>query len=69
MSVTNYWENYYLNTQGKLKRKKKTFVPKYLKRSKSFAFTTQSKKTAVFNDNPTFEGWNKCAHFRYNSSR
>ena len=39
MSVTNYWKNYYLNTEGKLKRRKKTFVPKYLsKKSDSFNF-------------------------------
>ena len=45
MSVTNYWKNYYLNREGKLKKVKKTFVPKYLnkpiksiKRSNSFNF-------------------------------
>ena len=72
MSVTNYWKNYYLNTDGKLKRRKKTFVPKYLnKRSNSFAFGHHTVDTPTASARPrgVFQGWNRSAYFRFKANR
>ena len=71
MSVTNYWKNYYLNTEGKLKRRKKTFVPKYLnKRSNSFNFGHSAVETPALNrPRGIFQGWNRSAYFRFKANK
>ena len=72
MSVTNYWKNYYLNTEGKLKRRKKTFVPKYLtKRSNSFNFGHSVVKETPALNRPrgVFQGWNRSAYFRFRANK
>ena len=75
MSVTNYWKNYYLNTNGKLKPIKKTFVPKYLnKRSNSFANFGQKvleehTPTASARPRGKFQGWNRSAYFRFRANK
>lgn len=65
MSVTNYWTNYYLNQRGKLKRRKKTFVPKYLKRSKTVSDFSSSPNL----DSKLYRGWNRSAYFRLKANK
>ena len=81
MSVTNVWTNYYLNDKGKLRRRPKSFVPKYLKRSKSFTLgssTAAVENKPKFNEFSTadtvelkdlFRDWNRSAFFRYKANR
>ena len=64
MTDTNYWTNFYLNTKGKLVRRKKTLVPKYLKRAKFFNSAPDEKlPTRLLRD------WNRSAYFRYKANQ
>ena len=69
MSVTNYWKHFYLNSEGKLKRRKKNFIPIYLRRTKSFS-ENQSPTRNVSSGvkTSTFRGWNRSAYFRFRAN-
>lgn len=70
MSVTNYWKHFYLNSEGKLKRRKKIAIPRYLRRTKSFSENQSPSRI----NNPsvktsTFRGWNRSAYFRFRANQ
>lgn len=69
MSVTNSWKHYYLNSHGKLKKKRRNFVPKYLRRSMTVPEFSELKDKAWQEEKKLFQGWNRSAYFRFRASR
>lgn len=74
MSVTNSWKHYYLNANGKLRKKSRNFVPKYLKRSMTVPEFSELKGKAWQEEvqsegRKLFQGWNRSAYFRFRASR
>ena len=78
-AVTNYWKHYYLNSEGKLKRRKKLNIPRYLRRTKSFSENMSPernptsnysiKSTSNYSKKSTFRGWNRSAYFRFRANQ
>ena len=62
MEISNSWRHYYLSSGGKLKKKPKNFLPKYLRRTKSLASMTTNSASSVF------RGWNRSAYFRFKAN-
>ena len=68
MSVTNYWKHFYLNSEGKLRRRKKIHIPRYLRRAKSFSENMSPTRNPSVKTS-TFRGWNRSAYFRFRANQ
>ena len=61
------WRHYYLDSAGNVKKKKKNFLPKYLRRAKSFTANSTisfASSSAANTNSNIFRGWNRSAYFR-----
>ena len=67
----NHWKHFYLNSEGKLKRRKKNNIPKYLRRTNSFSenMSPERNPSSNYSKKSTFRGWNRSAYFRFRANQ